>query len=122
MEAHLGAGGMGRVFLARSPGGHPVAVKMIRPELPQDAGFRRRFAREVGAARKVTGFFTAEVVDADADAHRPWMATAYITGPSLAEAVDAHRPLHEGLTATRPPATAVPVRRPPPSRPSPGRA
>ena len=89
----LGAGGMGRVFLGQSPGGRLVAVKLIRAELAADREFRARFAREVAAARHVSGMFTAAVVDADADAPQPWLVTAYVPGPSLAEAVDGQGPL-----------------------------
>jgi serine/threonine protein kinase len=89
----LGAGGMGQVYLARSPGGRLVAVKVIRPELTADSGFRARFAREVAAARTVSGVFTAPVVDADPEAPRPWLATAYVPGPSLAAAVAQRGPL-----------------------------
>ena len=89
----LGSGGMGRVYLARSPGGRQVAVKVIRPQLADDAGFRARFAREVAAARKVGGLFTAQVVDADLDSPVPWLVTAYVPGMSLAEAVDRQGPL-----------------------------
>ena len=89
----LGTGGMGRVFLGQSPSGRLVAVKVIRPELADEPGFRVRFAREVSAARKVSGLFTALVVDADAKAELPWLATAYVAGPSLAEAVEEHGPL-----------------------------
>ncbi|GAA4577074.1 WD40 repeat domain-containing serine/threonine protein kinase [Planotetraspora kaengkrachanensis] len=83
----LGAGGMGQVFFGRSPGGRPVAVKLIRPEHAGNEQFRTRFAREVEAARSVGGFHTAPVVDADPAADPPWMVTAYIPGPSLQEAV-----------------------------------
>jgi len=89
----LGAGGMGEVFLGQSPGGRLVAVKLIRGELAADREFRVRFAREVAAARHVSGMFTAPVVDADLDAPRPWLVTAYVPGPSLAEAVDTQGPL-----------------------------
>jgi len=89
----LGAGGMGQVFLGRSAGGRLVAVKVIRPELAGEPGFRARFTREVDAARNVSGLFTALVVDADARGPVPWLATAYIAGPSLAEAVDDQGPL-----------------------------
>ena len=86
---------MGRVFLGVSPGGRPVAVKAIRAELAADPEFRARFGREVAAARRVSGVFTAQVVDADVDGPVAWMATAYVPGPSLAEAVDTHGPLPE---------------------------
>lgn len=89
----LGAGGMGQVFLGRSAGGRLVAIKVIRPELAGDAGFRSRFAREVAAARNVGGLFTALVIDADVAGPAPWLATAYVAGPSLADAVESHGPL-----------------------------
>ncbi|GAB7185185.1 protein kinase [Kitasatospora sp. Ki12] len=79
----LGAGGMGRVYLGQSPSGRSVAVKVVRPELAQDPEFRRRFAREVASARRVNGFFTAAVVDADPGSATPWLATAYVPGPPL---------------------------------------
>ncbi|MDI5968573.1 protein kinase [Streptomyces sp. SL13] len=87
LHSRLGSGGMGQVFLGHSPGGRPVAVKLVRPELADDADFRRRFAREVVTARKVGGFYTAQVVDADPDAAQPWLVTAYVPGPSLEQAV-----------------------------------
>ena len=93
LRARLGGGGMGQVYLGRSPGGRLVAVKVVRPELADNAHFRRRFASEVEAARKVGGFYTAQVVDADTDGDPPWLATAYIPGPSLQQAVDEHGPL-----------------------------
>src|SRR5437868_11770955 len=88
VERELGAGGMGTVHLARSPGGRAVAVKVARPELAADPHFRERFRAEVEAARRVGGFHTAPVVDADPDAEAPWLATAYIPGPTLAELID----------------------------------
>ncbi|WP_326630269.1 serine/threonine-protein kinase [Nonomuraea fuscirosea] len=93
LRGRLGGGGMGQVFLGRSRGGRPVAVKVVRSELAHDEGFRRRFAIEVEAARLVGGFYTAQVVDADTDADQPWLATDYIPGPSLQQAVAAHGPL-----------------------------
>ncbi|MFF5262062.1 protein kinase, partial [Actinomadura viridis] len=93
LEGRLGGGGMGLVYLGRSPGGRPVAVKVVRPELADDAGFRHRFSREVEAARRVGGFYTAQVVDADTEAYPPWLATAFISGPSLEQAVRRHGPL-----------------------------
>ena len=89
----LGSGGMGQVFLGMSAGGRPIAVKVIRTELATDPEFRGRFRREVAAAQKVSGLFTALVVDADLDCPMPWLATAYVAGPSLTEAVRGHGPL-----------------------------
>jgi serine/threonine protein kinase len=111
LVGQLGAGGMGRVFLGMSAGGRPVAVKIIRAELAADPEFRTRFSREVAAARRVNGLFTALVVDADVDATVPWLATAFVPAPSLAETVNERGPLSaravlslaaglaEGLTA-----------------------
>jgi hypothetical protein len=92
----LGAGGMGQVFLGLSAGGRLVAVKVIRAELAADPEFRARFRREIVAARKVSGLFTASVVDADTDGPVPWLATAYVAGPSLAQAVTEYGPLRAG--------------------------
>ena len=89
----LGTGGMGQVYLASSPGGRRTAVKVIRPDLASDGAFRSRFTREVAAARTVGGIYTALVVDADTEGPVPWLATAYVPGPSLAEAVDMQGPL-----------------------------
>ncbi|MFJ3906023.1 ABC transporter substrate-binding protein [Streptomyces sp. NPDC090025] len=88
--ARLGAGGMGRVYLGRSTSGRMVAVKVVRAELAEDPDFRRRFAREVESARRVTGFFTAAVVDADPHGTPPWLATAYVPGKALDAAVQDH--------------------------------
>lgn len=93
--ARLGAGGMGRVFLGRSARGRMVAVKLVHPELARDPDFRRRFRHEVEAARRVGGEWTAAVLDADTDSETPWVATAYVPGPSLQEVVDLHGPLPE---------------------------
>ncbi|WP_372461999.1 serine/threonine-protein kinase [Streptomyces endocoffeicus] len=79
----LGAGGMGRVFLAHSARGRTVAVKLVQTELAQQAEFRRRFKQEVRAAQRVGGAWTAPVLDADTEAATPWVATGYIAGPSL---------------------------------------
>ena len=92
LVGRLGAGGMGVVFAGRSAGGRLVAVKVIRGELAADPEFRVRFGREVAAARSVSGLFTAPVVDADTDGPVPWLATAYVAGPSLADAVREHGP------------------------------
>jgi hypothetical protein len=79
----LGAGAMGQVYLARSTAGRLVAVKTIRVELAEEPGFRARFAHEVAAARRVSGVFTAAVIEANAEADLPWVATAYVPAPSL---------------------------------------
>ncbi|WP_181798041.1 serine/threonine-protein kinase, partial [Streptomyces sp. WELS2] len=91
--ARLGAGGMGRVYLSHTRGGRPVALKVVRPELADDPDFRRRFRREVTAARRVRGAYTAELIDADPDGSPPWLATVYVPGPSLADAVARRGPL-----------------------------
>ncbi|MFL1429380.1 MULTISPECIES: protein kinase domain-containing protein [unclassified Nocardiopsis] len=91
--ARLGAGGMGRVYLARTPGGDLAAVKLVKDDLAHDPEFRARFAREVRAARRVRGPFTPAVVDADTDAQVPWMAAEYVPGPTLKQAVLGHGPL-----------------------------
>ncbi|TCK00734.1 serine/threonine-protein kinase [Nocardia alba] len=90
----LGAGGMGKVYLGRNPGGRTVAVKVIRPDLI-DAEFRARFRREVAAAKRVGGAFTAPVLDADVDARAPWLATGYVAGISLTDAVSEFGPFAE---------------------------
>lgn len=79
----LGSGGMGRVYLGRSAGGRTVAVKIVHPHFALDEEFRARFRREVAAARRVGGAWTAPVLDADPEARVPWVATAYAAGPSL---------------------------------------
>jgi serine/threonine protein kinase len=89
----LGAGAMGQVFLARSTAGRLVAVKTIRVELAEEPGYRARFAREVAAASRVSGVFTAAVIQADAEADLPWVATAYVPAPSLAALVRRCGPL-----------------------------
>ncbi|MFI6939143.1 protein kinase [Streptomyces sp. NPDC050418] len=83
----LGAGGMGRVYLGRSAGGRTVAVKVVHPHFALDQEFRERFRREVEAARRVGGAWTAPVLDADAEASVPWVATGYVAGPALSDAV-----------------------------------
>ncbi|MEY9927425.1 serine/threonine protein kinase/outer membrane protein assembly factor BamB [Catenulispora sp. GP43] len=83
LTGRIGGGGMGDVFLGRSPSGRMAAVKVVRDLLADDPRFRERFRREVAAARSVSGAYTAAVLDADPDAERPWLATAYIDGPSL---------------------------------------
>ncbi|MEV0736096.1 serine/threonine-protein kinase [Streptomyces sp. NPDC050549] len=89
----LGSGGMGRVYLGRSAGGRTVAVKIVHPHFALDEEFRARFRREVDAARRVGGAWTAPVLDADPEAAVPWVATAYAAGPSLSAAVADGGPL-----------------------------
>ncbi|MGW0768410.1 protein kinase domain-containing protein [Streptomyces sp. NPDC002676] len=93
IAARLGAGGMGKVYLSHTPGGRPVAIKVIRPEFAEDPEFRRRFAQEVRAAERVQGLYTAPVIDSDTEGSQPWLATAYVSGPTLATAVAEHGPL-----------------------------
>ncbi|GGO65704.1 protein kinase domain-containing protein [Nonomuraea cavernae] len=100
IEARLGAGGMGRVFLGRSRSGRAVAVKVVHPELAGDREFRHRFAREIALARTVSGFFTVGVVDADPEGDPPWLATAYVPGLSLDQAVAEHGPWQEQAVLT----------------------
>ncbi|WP_406179995.1 serine/threonine-protein kinase [Streptomyces sp. NBC_01006] len=87
LTAVLGAGGMGKVYLSYTPGGRPIALKVIRPEFSEDPEFRRRFQQEVRAAQRVQGLYTAPVIDFDTEGTQPWLATAYVPGPSLAHAV-----------------------------------
>ncbi|MFD7558638.1 protein kinase [Streptomyces sp. NPDC059835] len=79
----LGQGGMGVVYMGRSQSGRAVAVKVVRPELCNEPGFKRRFADEVAASRRVGGFHTAPVVDADPDGDPAWLVTAFVPGPTL---------------------------------------
>ncbi|MFF8629808.1 translation initiation factor IF-2 N-terminal domain-containing protein [Streptomyces werraensis] len=89
----IGSGSMGRVFLGRTPAGRLLAVKVVKEELADDLEFRRRFQREVAAARGVNGFYAPPVVDADTTGDIPWLATAYVSAPSLKDLVDACGPL-----------------------------
>ncbi|WP_406142305.1 protein kinase domain-containing protein [Streptomyces sp. NBC_01089] len=93
LRGRLGAGGMGSVYLSHTRGGQPVALKIIRREFAENPEFRRRFAREVAAARRVQGAYTAAVLDSDTEGDQPWLASAYVPGPSLADAVQRHGPL-----------------------------
>ncbi|AZM44975.1 serine/threonine protein kinase [Streptomyces sp. WAC 06738] len=92
----LGRGGMGQVFLARDAAGRPAAVKVVHSFLARDPEFRVRFAREVAAAGAVASPCTAALLAADPDAERPWLASAYVEGPTLAALLRAHGPLAEG--------------------------
>ncbi|MGW2304274.1 serine/threonine-protein kinase [Streptomyces sp. NPDC001809] len=93
LHARLGAGGMGVVYLAYTPGGRPIALKAVRAEFAADPEFRERFAQEVASARRIHGLFTAQVVDHGVDARTPWLATAYVPGPTLQQVVQRHGPL-----------------------------
>ncbi len=93
IEGLLGEGGMGRVYLGRSPGGRRVAVKVIRSEYAADPIFRKRFAREISAMKRVPGIFTAPVMNADAEGSPPWLATTYVEGVSLQDRVRSDGPL-----------------------------
>ncbi|MFG2466775.1 PQQ-binding-like beta-propeller repeat protein [Streptomyces canus] len=93
IESRIGTGGMGVVYLGRSASGRAVAVKVVHTRYADNPEFRARFRQEIAAARRVSGAFTAPVVDADPEAERPWMATAFVPGRTLAERVDESGPL-----------------------------
>jgi len=93
LESCLGSGGMGVVHLARSTSGMKLAVKVVHSAFANDPEFRGRFRQEVAAARRVSGAFTASVVDADPEAERPWMATLFIPGPTLSDHVKRNGPM-----------------------------
>jgi serine/threonine protein kinase len=95
LHGRLGQGGMARVYLGLSPAGRAVAIKVIHPKLADDADFLRRFRQEVVAARAVSGIYTAPVVATGLDDHPPWLATAYVPGPSLAQVIHEYGPLPE---------------------------
>ncbi|WP_051969862.1 serine/threonine-protein kinase [Kitasatospora azatica] len=93
LYARLGSGGMGRVYLSYTPGGRPVAIKVVRPELAEDPEFRRRFAQEVASAQRIHGLYTAQLIDSGTTAEVPWLVTAYVPGPSLQQVIREHGPL-----------------------------
>ncbi|MGW6919642.1 serine/threonine-protein kinase, partial [Kitasatospora sp. NPDC054939] len=93
LHRRLGAGGMGVVYLGSDRRGQRVALKLIRSELAEDQEFRTRFAREIAAASRIRGGCTARVVGSDIEADRPWLATAYVPGPSLYKRVGDEGPL-----------------------------
>jgi hypothetical protein len=97
LEARLGSGGMGRVYLAFTPAGRPVALKVVRSDLGDDQDFRIRFEQEIQAARRVRGLYTAELIDADPAATPPWLVTAYVPGPSVEEVIDRDGPMSEAM-------------------------
>ncbi|MEU3662165.1 serine/threonine-protein kinase [Streptomyces sp. NPDC032940] len=96
LDSCLGSGGMGVVHVARSTSGMKLAVKVVHARYAEDPEFRGRFRQEVAAARRVSGAFTAPVVDADPEAPRPWMATLFIPGPTLSEEVKRNGPMDPG--------------------------
>ncbi|MFD4024169.1 serine/threonine-protein kinase [Streptomyces sp. NPDC058576] len=93
LHARLGSGGMGVVYLAHTRGGRPIALKVVREDFAADPGFRLRFADEVASARRIHGLFTAQVIDSGVNDPVPWLATTYVPGPSLEQAVQRHGPL-----------------------------
>jgi eukaryotic-like serine/threonine-protein kinase len=93
LTARLGAGGMGVVYLAAAGDGSPVAVKVLRPELSDDAEFRTRFSREVAALTRVRGVCTVRVIEADTTSARPFLVTEYAEGPSLSEYIESRGPM-----------------------------
>src|SRR5579863_4991984 len=95
LRARLGQGGMGQVYLGLSRAGRAVAVKVVHPELARDEEFLRRFRHEVASARAVSGIYTAAVVAAGLDQRPPWLATAFVPGPSLSQVIAVHGPLDE---------------------------
>lgn len=98
LEAKLGEGGMGRVYLGRTPAGRAIAVKVVREEFAADWAFRKRFEQEVATAKRVQGLYTVPVVDADVRASEPWLATAYVPGPPLDYVLVEHGPLSTEAT------------------------
>nr|WP_257785136.1 serine/threonine-protein kinase [Streptomyces griseochromogenes] len=98
MLARIGEGGMGTVYLSRTRGNQPVALKMIRREYAGDGEFRRRFQQEVQAAQQVRGYHLVPVVDHDTAGEQPWLASEYVPGIPLDEAVDVHGPLPTATT------------------------
>src|ERR1700677_278664 len=95
LQAQLGSGGMGRVYLGLSPAGRAVAIKVVNPDLAGNEEFLHRFAQEVAAARAVSGIYTAPVVASGLNERPPWLATAFVPGPSLDQVVSEHGPLPE---------------------------
>src|SRR5271163_15583 len=95
LRGRLGEGGMGRVYLGLSPAGRAVAIKVVHPSLASDADFLRMFQYEVASAKAVSGIYTAPVVASGLDDHPPWLATAFVPGPSLDQVVSENGPLPE---------------------------
>jgi Protein kinase domain/F5/8 type C domain len=97
LQARLGAGGMGRVYLAFTPAGRPVALKVVQSGIGDDLDFLVRFRQEIQAAQRVRGLYTAELIDADPTATPPWLVTAYVPGPSLEDVIDNDGPMQEAM-------------------------
>lgn len=91
--ARIGEGGMGSVYLSRTRGNQPVALKVIRREYAQDEEFRRRFEQEATSARRVQGYHIVPVVDHDTTGPQPWLATVYVPGLALDRVLALHGPL-----------------------------
>ncbi|MDT9693426.1 serine/threonine-protein kinase [Streptomyces sp. P9(2023)] len=98
--AVLGEGGMGKVYVGQDGEGHAAAVKVLHPHLAYDENLTRRFVREAQMARAVVSGSVARVLDAQTEGGRPWIATEFLTGPTLADAVQAHGPLDEPTVRT----------------------
>src|ERR1700709_2776892 len=81
--ARLGSGGIGRVLLGVDDAGRRAALKLVHPQLAAEPGFRNRFLREVQLVASAPPWFIAAVLDADPDGDPPWLATAFVEGPSL---------------------------------------
>ncbi|MFG2875037.1 protein kinase [Streptomyces sp. NPDC048337] len=93
--AVLGEGGMGKVYVGQDGEGHAAAVKVLHPHLTHDQNLTQRFFREAQMARAVSGGSVARVLDARTEGGRPWIATEFLTGPTLADAVRSHGPFDE---------------------------
>ncbi|MFE2738067.1 protein kinase [Streptomyces sp. NPDC059349] len=93
LAGKIGEGGMGAVYFTRTRGGQPVALKLIRREFAQNPDFRARFEAEVLAARRVSGYHIVPVVDHNVGSEEPWIASAYVPGVPLGEALTAYGPL-----------------------------
>ncbi|MDJ0384117.1 serine/threonine-protein kinase [Streptomyces sp. G-G2] len=87
LVARLGSGGMGQVYLGRSPGGRLVAVKVVREEFLGHPQALARFRREARTVAEVRSAYTARLVDASLEEAPFWLATEYVAGPTLAHAV-----------------------------------
>jgi serine/threonine protein kinase len=96
VQARLGASAAGLVYLAAAPDGRPVAVTLIRPEFAQDPAFRERLAEQLAAVRALQSPHLAPLLDADPVGPQPWLATGYVPGPSLQQAIAQYGPMPTG--------------------------